>query len=157
MKSSAALFSFLILLFISQLQITASGQTIQNNLRFGFVKNYKSYYQEAGDSIWLANTKKSNRVASKTIAFLRADGVGKINLNGRDIDLKMTKDYLPDKNFKVGRGGYQIWKGKNIVLRLDYIFTRLCQPKDEQCEVYYYRGTMVVNYKSKQRFSFLLT
>jgi hypothetical protein len=151
-KGSATLFSFLVLLFLLfQLHTQATGQTVQNNLKLGFVKSYKNFDKGAGDSIWPANTKKSHRVANKAIVLLRADGIGIININGKDVDLKMIKYYLPDRNFKVGKGGYQIWRGKNITLRLDYIFTWLCPPKDEQCEVYYYKGVLDVNYEGRRR------
>lgn len=86
----------------------------QKTFRLGFVKEYDF----AGDSIWLANTKQKDQVNSKAIAVLGNgyERAGVINLNGRDTELKMAKDYLPDKNFKVGRGGYQIWKGKDITV-----------------------------------------
>jgi hypothetical protein len=70
-----------------------------------------------------------------------SSSLGVINIDGRDIELKLIKGNLPDKNFKVGRGGYQIWKGRKTTVRLDYIFTWLCPPKDEHCKVYYYKGT----------------
>ena len=119
----------------------------QNTFRLGFVKSF----DDNGDSIWLVNTKKKDRTESKAIVILGNTGTGKVNINGRDIELKMTKDNLPDKNFKVSRGGYQIWKGKDITIRLDYIFTWLCPPKDEQCEVYYYKGILDINYDGKRR------
>jgi hypothetical protein len=58
---------------------------------------------------------------------------------------------MPENNYKVGRGGYQIWKGRDITVRLDYFFTWLCPPQDEQCEVYYYKGVLGINYKGIQR------
>ena len=79
----------------------------QNTFRLGFVKSF----DDGGDSIWLANTKKKDRIDSKAIAVFGNSLTGKININGRDVELKSVKDYLPDKNFKVGRGGYEILKG----------------------------------------------
>ena len=139
-KLSATLVIFLTICF-------AQNAFAQKSFRIGFVKKYDF----SGDSIWLANTKKKDRVDSKSIAVFSYNSLGTININGRDIDLKLVKDNLPDKNFKIGRGGYQIWKGKNTTVRLDYIFTWLCPPKDEQCEVYYYKGVLDVNYNGKRR------
>lgn len=123
------------------------GNFAQNTFRLGFVKSF----DDNGDSIWLADAKKNDRIDSKTVAIFGYGGTGKININGRDIALKNSGGYLADKNFKVGRGGYETWKGKNITIRLDYIYTWLCPPKDEQCEVYYYKGILDVNYKGKRR------
>jgi len=119
----------------------------QKTFRLGLVKSF----DDNGDSIWLANTKKKDRIDSNAVAIFGYGGSGKININRRDIDLKNSGGYLADKNFKVGRGGYEIWKGKSITVRLDYIYTWLCAPKDEQCEVYYYKGVLDINYNGKRR------
>ena len=119
----------------------------QNTFRLGFVKSF----DDNGDSIWLADTKKKDRIDSKAIAIFGYSGTGKININRRDINLKNSGGYSADKNFKVGRGGYEIWKGKNITIRLDYIYTWLCPPKYEQCEVYYYKGVLDISYNGKRR------
>lgn len=87
----------------------------------------------------------------KPLRYLAYGGLGKINIDRRDIELKMIKDFLPDKDSKVGRGGYQIWKGKNTTVRLDYVFTWLCPPESESCEVYHYKGVLDINYNGKRR------
>lgn len=139
MKTSFLIFSFIVFI------IPAYGQSF----KIGFVKNV---FEGAGDTVWLAGTKKKDQIDSKAIFSTDGlDGLGRINLNGRDIELKLIKDYLPDKNYKIGLGGYEIWQGKNTRLRLDYIFTWLCPPEDETCEVYHYRGVMTVTYKGKHR------
>jgi hypothetical protein len=134
MKSSFIIFLSVFLLFLTQTVPSVKSQTSQNSFRLGFVKSFDDY----GDSIWLANTKEKYRVDNKAIAILGYGGSGVINVNGSDIELKLVKSDLPDKNFKVGRGGYQIWKGTNTTVRLDYVFTWLCPSESESCEVYYY-------------------
>ena len=74
----------------------AQNSFAQKTFRLGFVKSF----DDNGDSIWLANTKKKERIDSNVVAIFGYGGSGKINVNGRDIDLKKAKDYLPDKNFK---------------------------------------------------------
>jgi len=119
----------------------------QKTFRLGFVKSF----DDNGDSIWLADTKKKDRIDSKAVAIFGYSGTGKININGRDISLKNSGGYLADKNFKVGRGGYETWKGKNITIRLDYIYTWLCPQNQENCSVYYYKGVLDINYNGKRR------
>jgi hypothetical protein len=119
----------------------------QKTFKLGFVKKYDF----SGDSIWLANAKKKDRVDSKSIAIFSYNGLGTININGRDIDLKQTGGYLADKNFKVGRGGYETLKGRNIKIRLDYVYTWLCPRNQENCSVYYYKGVLDINYNGKRR------
>ncbi len=124
-------------------------QTIlgQKSFKLGFVR----VFDDNGDSIWLANTKKKDRIDSRAVARFGYQTKGKINVNGRDLNLRHVSGNLPDKNFKIGRGGYDIWKGKNITVRIDYVFTWLCPPKDEQCEVYYYKGVLRITYGGKTR------
>ena len=75
----------------------------------------------------------------------------RIKINGREIELTSVKTYLPDRNWKVGHGGYELLKGKDTTVRLDYVFTWLCPPKDENCEVYYYRGILDIAHKGIKR------
>ena len=147
MKRTIAVFVSLLSLIFTQMILSVKGQNVQSSFKFGFVKEFDF----SDDSIWLANTKKKDRVDSKSIAILGYNGLGTININGRDTDLKLTSDNLPEKNFKIGQGGYQTWKGRNVTVRLDYIFTWLCPPKDEQCEVYYYKGILDISYKGKRK------
>ncbi len=147
MKNSFIVFLSLILLFLTHWVPLVKSQTAQKSFRLGFVKSSDG----VSELIWLSNTKNKDRVSGKSVAILDTTGWGIININGHDIEIKRIKDNLSDKNFKVGRGGYQIWKGKKTTVRLDYIFTWLCPPKDEQCEVYYYKGILDINYKGKQR------
>ena len=139
-KVSLVLTIFLLICFV-QTTIT------QENFRLGFVKDADFN----GDSIWLANTKKKDRVDSKVVAVLGYDSLGKININGNDIELKLTGGDLPDENFVVGKGGYQAWEGENITVRLDYIFTWLCPQDQENCSVYYYKGVFDINYNGKRK------
>ena len=83
--------------------------------------------------------------------MLDASGAGLINIDGRDLQVRQTRGILPDRNYKLGRGGHQIWKGKETSLRLDYVFTWLCPPRDEACEVYHYKGTLDVNHRGQRR------
>ncbi len=119
----------------------------QKSFKIGFIQG--EYGIGCGDQIWLATNKKQSQ--NEEVIFNTCLQQGLININGSDVELKSFKDYLPDKNFKVGRGGYQIWKGKNITVRLDYIITRLCPSNQESCSVYYYKGILEVNYNEKRR------
>jgi hypothetical protein len=147
MKAFFIVFAATSFLFLTQFVPSIKSQTGVKSFRLGFVKNSGEF----GDQIWLANTKEKDQIAKKVIAILGNNFTGIININGRDIKLKCVKDYLPIKSYKVGRGGYQIWKGKNIKVQLNYVFTWLCPPKDEQCEVYYYKGVLDIHYKGKRR------
>lgn len=40
---------------------------------------------------------------------------------------------------------------KDTKVRLDYVFTWLCPPENDNCSVYYYRGTLSVTYKGLRR------
>ena len=139
-----------LLILLTVFFVSGFAQSIvgQQSFTLGFVKGG---IDEAGDSIWLANTKKIDRIDSKAIAVFGFGGSGTININGRDVKLKLWKAHLPDESFKVGRGGYQIWKGESTTVRLDYTFTWLCPPDDEQCEVYYYKGILDIIHEGKQR------
>ncbi len=113
MKKVSALLTIFLTIVLAQ-HISA-----QKTFKLGFVGSF----EDNGDSILLANTKKKDRVDSKAIAIFGYGGSGKININGRDIELKQAGGDLSEENCKVGRGGYEIWKGENTTVRLDYTYT----------------------------------
>jgi hypothetical protein len=153
LKRSLIISLLTFLIFLTQTVSPANSQSPQSSFRLGFVSDAESIASSHGaaDSIWLANTKEKDRIDRKAIAILGYGSFGAININGRDIELKLIKDNLPDRNFKVGRGGYQIWKGKKTTVRLDYVFTRLCPQNQEGCSVYYYKGILNIKYNGKRR------
>ena len=142
-RFSIILTTFLVICF-------AQTALAQKSFKIGFVRSF----DESGDSVWLASSKEKGRVDSKTIARFGNYGdnpSGKININGRDIVLKSTKQFLPDRNFKVGRGGYEIWEGNDTTVRLDYVFTWLCPPQNDNCEVYYFKGVLDIKHGGMRR------
>ena len=135
--------TFIALVFLS---FCVGSLAAQRNFKFGYVKN-----GDGVDSVWLATTPKKNRIQGRTILSHGHTFSPRINIDGRDIKLKSVRSSLPDQNFKVGRGGYEIFRGKNVQVRLDYVFTWLCPTEQENCSVYYYRGVLDVTYKGKRR------
>ncbi|MGE3465752.1 MAG: hypothetical protein AB7J13_02370 [Pyrinomonadaceae bacterium] len=118
----------------------------QGRFGFGYVKN-----PDGNESVWLAGVAKRNRTRDKAILSHGHTFAPRININGKDISLKSVKSDLPDANFKVGRGGYEIFEGKGVRVRLDYVFTWLCPSDQENCSVFYYRGVLDVTYKGAKR------
>ncbi len=103
MNSSFIVYLSVILLFLTQTVPPTKSQTSPKNFRVGFIKDselVKSSYG-AADSIWLANTKKKDRVGYKAIAILGYASLGAINIDGSDIELRLVNDDLPDENFNV--------------------------------------------------------
>jgi len=72
MKRVIILSISLLFLFLPQTSLSVNGQAIQNTFEFGHVREYDF----AGDRIWPANTKKKDRIASKSIAVLGYNGLG---------------------------------------------------------------------------------
>ena len=132
-------------IFILTLSFVLSASA-QATFRFGYVKN-----PEGNESVWLAGTAKKNRTEDKAILSHGHTFAPRININGKEISLKSVKAYFPDENFKVGRGGYETFKGKGISVRLDYVFTWLCPQEQENCSVFYYRGVLDVTYRGISR------
>lgn len=118
----------------------------QQSFRIGYVKN-----PEGNEFVWLANTAKRNRTEDKAILSHGHTFSPRINIDGKDILLKSVKSYSPEENFRVGRGGYETFKGRNVSVRLDYIFTWMCPEEQENCSVFYYRGVLDITYRGVRR------
>jgi hypothetical protein len=144
-----SLVRFIVLAIFVLLQSTGFvvGQTNTAKFKLGYVKNF----DETGDLIWLAKTSRKDRVESKAIARLGYGGTGVINIQGRDIRLKNVGGHLDDEDFKVGRGGFELWEGKDTFVRIEQTYTWLCPEDQENCSVYYYKGLMDVTYKGQKR------
>ena len=63
---------------------------------------------------------------------------GQMNIDGRDVDLKMVDSDEPDRALKVGEHFGKTYTGGNLNVRIDFVVTGLCDPRVEGCEVIYY-------------------
>lgn len=51
---------------------------------------------------------------------------------------------------KVGDREWAIYAVGEVRVRVDYLVTKVCDPKDESCEVTYYKATLTVTRKSQR-------
>jgi hypothetical protein len=126
----------------------AQSRVPQKTFRLGFVTRT---VEDDGEWVWLATTPKKERTVGKTILILGYGGYGMINVDGRNIRLKQVEKKTSADEFKVGKGGREFWIGEGISVRLDYVYTWLCPPADENCEVYHYKGMLAIKYKGISR------
>jgi hypothetical protein len=75
-----------------------------------------------------------------------------INLNGKDVKLTLL-DNSPDKDrpAKIGDRSWEVYKVEDWRLRVDYTVRDLCDPKDEGCEVIYYKATLTLTRKGQKK------
>lgn len=62
-----------------------------------------------------------------------------MNLNGKDVKLKLIKD--SKHNMRKGGRFYEIYQHGNMKIKFDYLVTWTCEsdaPNDDSCEVWYY-------------------
>lgn len=128
------------------LLLCSFGLVAQGSFRIGRLPN-----GDCNDWAFFSGTARKQMNTDRAILQTGDNCNQRIRINDREIGLTTVKQELPDRNWKVGRGGYEVLKGKDIKVRLDYIFTWLCPSQDENCEVYYYRGTVDITYKGEHR------
>jgi len=64
-----------------------------------------------------------------------------MHLNGKDVKLKLVKSTQSEKNSTKGGRFHEIYRYKNMTIRIDYLVTWTCEaddPESESCEVTYY-------------------
>jgi hypothetical protein len=73
-----------------------------------------------------------------------------MNLDGENIELRLLASSKQKSKELVGDRSWETYSAKNLRVRVDYVVTRVCDPKDEGCESVYYKATMTVT-RGKQR------
>jgi hypothetical protein len=79
------------------------------------------------------------------------DGPGEMNIDGRNVQLTMLRDEENKGAVSVGDRFFQTYGSSNLRVRIDYIVTRICDPKDEGCEVTWYSATITVTRRGSSR------
>ena len=72
------------------------------------------------------------------------DSTGKMNIDGRNVELTMLRDEETKGNMRVGDRFFQTYGLENLRVRIDYTVTRICNPSDEGCEVTWYSAAITV-------------
>ena len=68
-----------------------------------------------------------------------------INLDRRDMTLRLIdKSSKTQGKSKIGDHSWELYKAGKLTLRVDSIISKLCDPKDESCEVEYYKATITL-------------
>jgi len=68
----------------------------------------------------------------------------RMNIDGHDVDLKMTGGAGMDRELKVGDRYSETYTGDGLKARIDYVVTGVCAPNDESCEVINLDATITV-------------
>jgi len=74
-----------------------------------------------------------------------------INLDGKDLKLEEAdsggSEAVPEK---VGDRSWVAYVAGDVKVRIDRTVTRVCDPKDESCEVTYYKAILTISRKTKR-------
>lgn len=67
-----------------------------------------------------------------------------MNINGRDVKLKLVNSQELKRGFKVGDHSSFRYRGDDFDVEVVYTVTGVCKPNDEKCEVDDYKATITV-------------
>lgn len=67
-----------------------------------------------------------------------------MNIDGRDVQLKVVKDWSHAERERVGSRSSRTFTAHNISVTSTYVVTRVCAANDENCESHDYNATFVV-------------
>jgi hypothetical protein len=83
---------------------------------------------------------------SKRFLFLSDfSGAAQMNLDGKDLKIKLVKETKPKGKPSIGRVHSETYTGGQYTIRIDWRIKKLCDPKDEGCEVTYYSAVITVS------------
>jgi hypothetical protein len=103
--------------------------------KIGIIRDPK-FRDECGFYLQLAEDYKSHN--EKYIFDGDLEESGQMNIDGRDVDLKIVDSDEPDRELRVGEHFSKTYTGGNLNVWIDFVVAGLCDPKDEGCEVIYY-------------------
>ena len=109
--------------------------------KLGYVKD-ESLLDNCGCSLYRNNSdeRKQRRIFITDMAQKAF-----INLDGKDLLLRMIDHSIEKKGkSKIGDHSWEIYKAGKLNLRVDSIISKLCDAKDESCEVIRYKATITL-------------
>ena len=130
-----------------QLEINAqstSTSSAQQKLRLDYVKGHDV---GCGSAFSLNTTDMRNR---RYIFAQDTDDPPYINLNGENLQLRLTGYSKPKGEEKVGDRSWETYAAGDVKVRIDYTVTKVCTPRDKMCETTYLNATMTVSQKAQK-------
>jgi hypothetical protein len=128
-----------------RLEINAqSTSSAQPKLRLGYVKDHDV---GCGSAFSLNATDMGNR---RYIFAQDMDDPPYINLNGKNLQLRLTSYSKPKGKEKVGDQSWETYAAGDVKVRIDYIVTKVCTPRDRICETTYLDATMTVSHQTRK-------
>ncbi|HZF37519.1 MAG TPA: hypothetical protein VE715_01730 [Blastocatellia bacterium] len=121
---------------------SASASSAQPKLRLGYVKDHDV---GCGSAFFLNTTDMENR---RYIFSQDVDDPPYINLNGKNLQLRLTVISKPTRKEKVGDRWWETYAAGDVKVRIDYTVTKVCTPQDEMCETTYLNAIMTVSQES---------
>ncbi len=138
LKLPAMLIATLLVTMQTQSQVVSASAKI---FKLGYVKD-ESLLDNCGCSLYRNNNdeRKQRRIFITDMAQKAF-----INLDGKDLLLRMIDHSIEKKGkSKTGDHSWEIYKAVNLKLRVDSIISKLCDAKDESCEVIRYKATITL-------------
>jgi hypothetical protein len=117
--------------------------------KIGIIQETK-YFHDCGTSLQLPEDYKSHK--DKYVFDADLGEFCRLNIDGRDVDLKMRNSAGMNRELKVGDRYNETYGGDDLKARVDYVVTGVCDSNDESCEVTYIDATITVErHGSKQQ------
>jgi len=109
--------------------------------KIGIIQETK-FFHDCGTSLMLPEDYKSHN--DKYVFDADLGEFCRMNIDGHDVDLKMTGGAGMDRELKVGDRYSETYTGDGLKARIDYVVTGVCAPNDESCEVINLDATITV-------------
>ena len=137
MKSVCILLVTMIcLLGTSSAQRASKSRLVGNLLRHDLVGGCGCYFEFRG--------RKRNTELYMFFEGIEENYVAWMNINGKDVPLKLVKERHPGGRESVGSRWPRTFAADDISVTTTFITTRVCDPNDEGCESHDYDATFVV-------------
>ena len=78
-------------------------------------------------------------------------GMAQINIDGKDLKLKLVDRTKSDFEMKAGYRHFEEYAAGRTRVRVDYVVLNPCKPNDEQCEVIVESAVITVHHKGWAR------
>jgi hypothetical protein len=128
-------------------QMTTQKTTVNNLI--GTIKNSNAV-DGCGCSLQTLKESK-NPNSNRFIFFSDIDEVAFINLDGKDVKLKLISKVDYKGKERVGKKFSRKYVAGNATVLVEYVITSVCAPNDESCEVTGHSGTITVTKDSRMQ------
>jgi hypothetical protein len=138
--------TFFLLLALTSISLGFNESASDKSIRVGIIKKPLTSWGDCN-----LQFPKDYKKRNDSYVFMNYEqgGLAQININGKDLILKLAGRTKSEFEMKAGYHHFEEYASGGARVRVDYVVIDPCDPNNEQCEVFVESAVITINHKGR--------